>query len=109
MQTTTMTNTTTTTMTAKLQARNGLRVSRWLARAARRPEPRGAMAAVQATSAALSRDDEAQAGWHASSMDLAAGLQVIEIERGEGEEMMRRHFGFHHAHHPKTVSLAAMR
>ena len=36
--------------------------------------------------------DEGQGGWHASSLDLAAGLQVWEPALAEAEELLRRHF-----------------
>lgn len=96
--TTTTTNSTRRSTTAT-HDRSGLRVSRWFAAAAlsARPEPRAV---------ALRRDElndeqdnekhEGQGGWHASSLDLAAGLQVWEPERAEAEELLRRHFHHHH-------------
>jgi hypothetical protein len=36
--------------------------------------------------------DEGQGGWHASSLDLAAGLQVSELACADAEELLQLHF-----------------
>ena len=73
-------------------ARRGLRMGRWFAR----PEPRAALVAgpVDADADDGDNDHAAHGGWHASSLDLAAGLRVCEVNCArEAEELMRRHFG----------------
>jgi acyl-coenzyme A thioesterase PaaI-like protein len=76
----------------------GFRVSRWLASAMNvRPEPKARASAPDFVDTRPLAEDEddghgLHGGWHASSLDLAAGLQVVELGRGEAEELMQRHF-----------------
>jgi hypothetical protein len=101
MQATTTTTTTMSTTNTRAQDRSGFRVSRWFANTlGARPEPRGVGAQAGAMRRGENDDDnkhEGQGGWHASSLELAAGLQVWEVERAEAEDILRRHF-HHHCH-----------
>lgn len=100
MQSTTSTMTSAaTTATTTLQPKPAFRVSRWLANAmSARPEPKARASAPDfVDTRPLGVDDGEDShglhgGWHASSLDLAAGLQVVELGRGEAEELMQRHF-----------------
>lgn len=89
-------------------------MARWFAR----PEPRAALGVgrdglghAEAGDAALAGDDRAEhGGWHASSLDLAAGLRVCEVGCArEAEALMRRHFGMLPATAPSRDAAVAQR
>jgi hypothetical protein len=72
-------------------------MARWFAR----PEPRAALGMVrdgmvhaELADGGVDEDRADRGGWHASSLDLAAGLRVCEVAcTQEAEALIRRHFG----------------